>query len=128
LAQPDQSAEDGRKRVLIVEDNRDSAEMLSEVLGTDGCSTRIAYNGPAALDTARAFKPGIAIIDINLPLMDGYELARAIRELPGLRSIKLIALTGHSEPAHRRMAQQAGFDVLMVKPVDLARLRSVIAA
>jgi CheY-like chemotaxis protein len=109
-----------------VEDNRDSAEMLAEVLGIDGCLTRIAYNGPAALDAARAFNPDIAIIDINLPLMDGYELARAIRALPGLGSIKLIALSGHSEPDHRRMAEQAGFDAQLVKPVDLARLRSLL--
>ena len=115
-----------RKRVLVVEDNRDSAEMLCEVLGSYGCVTRVAYNGPAALDAARDFKPGLAIIDINLPLMDGYELARSIRQMPGLSAIRLVALTGHSEPAHRRKAQEAGFDDHLVKPVDLDELRSLL--
>ncbi len=127
MASQEYCAEDSRKRVLIVEDDRDSAQMLAEVLEAGGLLTRIAFNGPSALDAARPFEPDIAIIDINLPLMDGYELARAIRELPGRRSIKLVALTGHSEPAHRRMAQQAGFDALLVKPVDLKKLRSLIS-
>jgi CheY-like chemotaxis protein len=115
-----------RKRVLVVEDNRDSAEMLCEVLGSYGCVTRLAYNGPAALDAARDFHPDLALIDINLPLMDGYELARSIRQMRGLGAIRLVALTGHSEPAHRRRAQEAGFDRHLVKPVDLDQLRSLL--
>lgn len=124
----ERSRPDRRKRLLIVEDNHDSAEMLCEVLGGYGCVTRVAYNGPAALEAAREFKPEIAILDINLPDMDGYEVARAIREIPELREIKLIALTGHSDPAHQRKAQQAGFDSHLVKPVDLDKLRRLIAA
>ena len=114
------------KRVLVVEDHRDSAEMLSEVLQAYGCVTRLAHDGPAALEIAQSFKPDIALVDISLPQMDGYEVARRIRRLPGLRDMKLIALTGHSEAAHRSQSEQAGFDRHLVKPVDPEELRRLI--
>lgn len=114
------------KRVLVVEDHRDSAEMLCEVLQVYGCVTRIAHDGPPALEAAQSFKPDIALIDISLPQMDGYEVARRIRQLPGLGEIKLVALTGHSEAAHRSRSEQAGFDRHLVKPVDPEELRRLI--
>jgi CheY-like chemotaxis protein len=115
------------KRVLVVEDHRDSAEMLCEVLQAYGFVTRIAHDGPLALEAAQSFKPDIALVDISLPQMDGYEVARRIRQLPGLREIKLIALTGHSEATHRSQSAQAGFDRHLVKPVDPEELRRLIS-
>ena len=122
-----ESTADRGKRVLVVDDHRDSAEMLCEVLQVYGYVTRVAHDGPLALQLAESFKPDIALVDISLPQMDGYEVARRIRQLPGLREIKLIALTGHSEAAHRNQSQQAGFDRHLVKPIDPEELRRLIS-
>jgi CheY-like chemotaxis protein len=121
-----ESSADRAKRVLVVEDHRDSAEMLCEVLQAYGCVTRVAHDGMPALEAAQSFKPDIALVDISLPQMDGYEVARRIRQLPGLGEIKLIALTGHGEAAHRSQSAQAGFDRHLVKPVDPEELRRLI--
>ncbi len=129
VSEPENTAqdEDGpRPRVLVVDDSRDSAEMLCEVLQAYGCSTCVAYDGPSALDAAQSFKPHLALIDINLPLMDGYEVAQRMRQNPELRQIRLIAVTGYSEAAERRRSQQAGFNDHMVKPIDLKQLRDAI--
>jgi two-component system CheB/CheR fusion protein len=123
-----QSGPDRGKRVLVVEDHRDSAEMLCEVLQAYGCVTRVAHDGPPALEAALSFKPDIALVDISLPQMDGYEVARRIRLLPGLGEIKLVALTGHSEAAHQSQSAQAGFDLHLVKPVDPEELRRLISS
>jgi CheY-like chemotaxis protein len=117
---------ESRRRVLVVDDNRDCAEMLCEVLQAYGCVTRVAHDGPAALEAAACFKPEVALVDISLPRMDGYELARRLRQLPALREIKLIAVTGYSECADRRRSEQAGFDRHLVKPVDLEELRRLV--
>jgi CheY-like chemotaxis protein len=114
------------KRVLVVEDHRDSAEMLCEVLQAYGCVTSVVHDGPPALEAAQSFHPDIALVDITLPRMDGYEVARRMRQLPGLRDIQLIALTGHSEPSHKSRSAEAGFDRHMVKPIDPEQLRRLV--
>ena len=115
-----------QKRVLVVDDSRDSAEMLCEVLKTYGCATHLAYDGPSALEAAQSFKPEVALVDISLPEMDGNELARRLRQLPGLQQMTLIAVTGYSESSDRRRSEQAGFDHYLVKPVPLEELRRLI--
>ena len=117
---------ESRKHVLVVDDSHDAAEILCELLRSYGCVTRAAYDGAAALEAARSFMPDLALFDISLPQMDGYELARRMRELPGLAKIRLIAITGHSGPAERQRSNQAGFVRHLVKPVDLKELRGLI--
>jgi signal transduction histidine kinase len=113
-------------RVLVVEDNVDGAEMLAYSLETMGHRVRVAHDGRAALDAAAAFHPDVALVDIGLPVMDGYELASRLRELPGGRDIHLVAVTGYGQPRDRAASREAGFSHHVVKPVDLDRLRALI--
>jgi CheY-like chemotaxis protein len=115
-------------RVLVVDDNVDAAEMLAAALTAKGYRTRVAHDGPAALLTAANFRPAIAFLDLGLPVMDGYELAARLRELPDLCSIRLIAVTGYGQDSDRRRTQQAGFHHHLVKPVDLQAVDSVLTA
>ena len=111
------------KRVLVVDDNVDAAELLSDALEGLGYETRTAYDGPSALEVAAAFDPDIALLDIGLPAMDGYELARRLRGRPDTaKPLRLIALTGYGRDTDRVRTREAGFDAHMVKPIDLAAL------
>jgi CheY-like chemotaxis protein len=116
------------KRLLVVDDNHDAAQMLSEVLQIYGYATRVAYNGISALEVAKSFRPDVALVDIGLPAMDGYQLARKLRQLPELRATRLFAVTGHGQLADRRRSAQAGFERHLLKPVDLKELRRLIDA
>jgi len=113
--------------VLIVEDNADARETLRRMLELEGHRVRVAGDGMAALDAVRAAAPEIALIDIGLPRMDGYELARQIRTLPGDKHPYLVAITGYGLPEDRRRTREAGFDLHLVKPVDSATLAAVLA-
>jgi PAS domain S-box-containing protein len=115
------------KRVLVVDDNIDAADLLSDALEGLGYETRTAYDGPSALEAAAAFDPDIALLDIGLPAMDGYELARRLRGLlADGKPLRLIALTGYGRDADRTLTRDAGFDAHMVKPIDLAGLDAAI--
>ncbi len=114
------------RRILVVDDNEDGAEMLAEILGAKGHQTRVAYDAPAALRIAADFKPDVAFLDIGLPVMDGYELAARLRELPGLDGIRLIAVTGYGQESDRRRTRAAGFQHHLVKPVDFGQLDAVV--
>jgi PAS domain S-box-containing protein len=113
-------------RVLVVDDNVDAAEMLAAALAAKGYQTRVAHDGPAALLTAAKFRPAIAFLDLGLPVMDGYELATRLRELPDLCSMRLIAVTGYGQESDRRRTEQAGFHHHLVKPVDLRAVDNVL--
>lgn len=115
-------------RVLVVDDNRDVAEMLAEALTESGHSVRIAHDGGAALRIIQEFTPEVALLDIGLPVMDGYEVARRIRSQPALAGMRLVAITGYGQEKDRLEARAAGFDHHFVKPVDLAALEQVIGA
>jgi len=111
------------RRVLIVDDNTDAAAMLKGALESLGHIVTTASDGPSALEMVRAFQPDVALLDIGLPVMDGYELARQMRRVPGLtRNLKLIAVTGYGLEADRERSSAAGFAAHLVKPVDLAEL------
>jgi len=118
LAEPRQPA----RRVLIVDDNVDAADSLALVLQLDGHLTRTGYSAHDALDLAAAFEPEVVLLDIGLPEMDGYEVARRIRAAGRSDAMKLIALTGYGQVEDLRRAQEAGFDDHLVKPVDFDRL------
>ncbi|HLX27442.1 MAG TPA: ATP-binding protein [Casimicrobiaceae bacterium] len=113
-------------RIVIVEDNDDAREMLREVLAMAGHSVGEAANGTAGVDLAREIAPDLAIIDIGLPDIDGYEVARRVRA-QSTRPISLIALTGFGQPEDLRRAREAGFDLHLVKPVTVERLDHAIA-
>jgi CheY-like chemotaxis protein/two-component sensor histidine kinase len=110
------------RRVLIVDDNRDAAEMMATALTLRGFDVRTAHDGLTALDMAAAFGPEMAILDIGLPVMDGYELAARLRQTPGLERVRLIAVTGYGQKSDRERSAAAGFDQHIVKPVDVDRV------
>ncbi len=112
--------------ILIVEDNDDAREALRMLLELDGHAVEAAAEGMQALDIARGKDPDVALIDIGLPGIDGYEVARRIRA-SGSRRPLLIALTGYGQPKDRRRATEAGFDSMLVKPVDPAALSELLA-
>jgi PAS domain S-box-containing protein len=104
-------------RVLVVDDNVDGAEMLAEALHALGYRTAVAHDGPQALQVAAEFEPEIALLDIGLPVMDGYELAGRLRGR--LANLKLVAITGYGQETDRARARGAGFDEHLTKPIDL---------
>jgi CheY-like chemotaxis protein len=106
------------RRVLIVDDNEDSATSMAMLLQIYGHETRVAGDGPSALAIAGEFQPNAVLLDIGLPGMDGYEVARRLRELPTMHAAVLIALTGYGGAEHRQLALDAGFNHHLVKPVD----------
>ena len=106
-------------RILIVDDNEDAATALAMLLQLQGHELRTAHQGEAALALLESFTPELALLDIGLPGMDGYQLARALRADPRCSNIRLVALTGYGLEADKRRALEAGFDQHLVKPVDL---------
>jgi two-component system CheB/CheR fusion protein len=114
------------KRVLIVDDNADGAEMLAAVLNGDGHQALIAHDGRTALRLAAEHPPDVVFLDIGLPDMDGFEVARRLKGEPRLAGVRLVALTGFGQEEDRRQSLAAGFDHHMVKPVDLKALREVL--
>jgi PAS domain S-box-containing protein len=115
-------------RVLIVDDNRDAAVMLAALVEAFGYETRVAYDGPSALTEAEEFAPHLALVDLGLPVMDGFELARHIGAHPQLRDVKLVAVTGYGQDRDRDASQQAGFTAHLVKPVEPETLKAVLAS
>ncbi|MFC7298018.1 response regulator [Herminiimonas aquatilis] len=114
-------------RILIVDDNQDACDTLCALFEADGYTVAVAYDGYQAVELAKEVHPGIIVLDIGLPGIDGYEAARRIRMLPGGEKIQMIALTGWGQVNDKRLAMEAGFDCHLVKPVDFTMLRSCIA-
>lgn len=115
-------------RVLIVEDNPDVADMLNLLLIEWGQDTRIAYDPPRALELAEKFRPQIVLLDIGLPKMHGYALARLMREKPWGRNLIIIAVTGWGQEADRQQSRAAGINHHLLKPVDPEQLRDLLNA
>jgi PAS domain S-box-containing protein len=115
-----------QRRVLVVDDNRDAAESLGMLLEMENCTVAIAYGGIEALEALEVFKPDIALLDIGMPGMDGYELARRMRATARGREVVLIALTGWGQADDKKRAMEAGFDEHLTKPVDPDLLARVI--
>jgi len=127
-AKPARRSMAGRRRVLIVDDNVDAAETLSMVVATMGHDAETVHNGPAALDAASNKRPDLVLLDISMPGMDGFTVARRLRSQPGLRDIRVVALTGFGQQADRRRTREAGFDDHLVKPVSPEDLRRLLAS
>jgi signal transduction histidine kinase/ActR/RegA family two-component response regulator len=108
----------GKKRVLVVEDNEDAADSLAELLALDGHEVRVARDGPSALVLSGEFEPQVALLDIGLPLMDGYQLVRSLRRDLGDGTCRYFAMTGYGQPGDAAQAASAGFERVLVKPID----------
>ncbi|MEO7009094.1 MAG: ATP-binding protein, partial [Caldimonas sp.] len=109
-------------RILVVDDNRDAAASLALLLQLNGHEVQVAHDGEEALRFARAGAPDAVVLDVGLPTINGYEVARRMRAMPALRAIRLIALTGYGRDSDRHSAAEAGFDAYFVKPVDFDTL------
>ncbi len=116
------------RRILVVDDNRDSATSLATLLKLAGHQTHTAYDGIEAVDAAAAFKPDVVLLDIGLPKLNGYEAARKIRQQPNGTDLVLVALTGWGQEKDRQKSRDAGFNTHMVKPVDLNALMQLLAS
>jgi signal transduction histidine kinase/ActR/RegA family two-component response regulator len=121
------TAEGPPRRVLVVDDNVDAADSLSLVLQLTGHATRTAHDGPAALELAKAFSPDVVLLDIGLPGLYGYEVARRLRDDPMTAGAMVIAVSGYGLDSDRERSREAGFDHHLTKPVDYEELRGLLA-
>jgi CheY-like chemotaxis protein len=115
-------------RVLVVDDNEDSAQTMAMLLSMIGHASKLAHDGPSAIEAAIRFRPHVVLLDLGLPGMDGYEVAAALRARPSTASAILVAMTGYGQEEDRRRSEGAGFAHHLVKPVDHAELERVIAS
>jgi len=124
---PHEPAHSSGHRLLVVDDNPDAADSLAMLLRLQGHEVRVAHDGPAALQIAAASRPDLVFLDIGMPGMDGYEVARRLRQTPGLEKVVLAALTGWGQQEDRRRTAEAGFDHHLVKPVEPKTLEGLLA-
>ena len=113
--------------MLVVDDNADAADMLGLALRAQGHDVLVVHDPVSALQAAPAFKPDVAVLDIGLPAIDGYELAARLRELLGAWPCRLFALTGYGRDADKSRSKQVGFEVHLVKPVNVDKLLAMVA-
>jgi CheY-like chemotaxis protein len=111
------NAEEAMK-VLVVDDNVDAADSIALLLRIDGFNAQSVHGAVAALDTVNSFKPDVVLLDIGLPVMDGYEVARRLRTHTSVSRLRIVALSGYGQKADRERAAEAGFDDYLVKPVE----------
>jgi CheY-like chemotaxis protein len=127
-SQSQQSNEEkaGSQRILIVDDNKDSAESLAMLLQITGNETSIAYDGQQAVEIIEQQRPNVVLLDIGLPKLSGHDVCRYVRQQPWGKDILMIALTGWGQEEDRRKSEQAGFDGHLVKPVDYEKLMELL--
>jgi PAS domain S-box-containing protein len=116
------------RRILVVDDNRDAASSLAMLLELDGHAIATAHDGPAAYEAAERQRPEVALLDLGLPVLDGYEVCRRIRQQPWGRGMLLVALTGWGQAEDRSRTRDAGFDAHLVKPVNYSDLMTLLAS
>jgi CheY-like chemotaxis protein len=114
------------KRILVVDDHRDTAETLGDYFGLLGCEVRVAYSGHEAVRAAPDFQPHLIVLDINMPDMDGITAASAIKAQPWSRQAALVAHTGSSDPDLARMTRSLGFQHHVPKPADLGTFEAIV--
>jgi DNA-binding response OmpR family regulator len=119
------AASPAERRVLVVDDNEDAADSLATLLGVMQYQVRVAYDGPEAIEAADEFEPAVALLDIGLPKLSGYDIARHIRRTRG-ENVLLVAITGWGQEEDRRKAREAGFDHHFTKPADFEVLVELI--
>ena len=126
VSQPQADAD--HRRILVVDDNVDSAQTLAWMLELQGYAVKMARNGPAALEIAESFLPETILLDISMPGMDGYQVCDALRRMPALKNTVIIAQTGYGQREDRQRSLNAGFDAHLVKPVSMETLHAVLDA
>ena len=114
------------KRILVVDDNSDAADISAELLELHGYVTAVAYNGRQGLEAARTFKPDAILLDLGMPGMDGYQVAEALRALPDFDQVALIAFTAWGDVVTRQRVVSTGFDKHVIKPANLERILSAV--
>jgi CheY-like chemotaxis protein len=114
--------------ILVVDDDRDSAETLAVLLRVEGYRAETAYDGVEALRVAESCQPQLVLLDISMPEIDGFDVAAKLRERPWARNLRVVAITGWNRVDDRERARMAGFDEYLVKPLDLERLKAVLRA
>ncbi|MBI3546197.1 MAG: PAS domain S-box protein [Gammaproteobacteria bacterium] len=114
------------RRVLVVDDNRDAADSLGTLLKFLGADVQVVYDGANALEAVKTYRPAVVLLDLGMPGMDGYEVARRIQQQPEFKDISLIALTGWSQEENRRETKMAGFDHHLIKPADVNALQALL--
>jgi len=115
------------KRVLIADDNVDACESIAMILRVYGYDVHCVYDGPSVLQTAASYRPDVIVLDIGLPGMSGYEVARRLRQLPEFMQTPLVAVTGYGQDEDRRRSREAGFDYHLIKPIDPDELQAIVA-
>ncbi len=115
-----------RRTIMIVDDMKDTADSLGQLMTVLGHEVRVAYDGPSALATFKEFTPWIVFLDIGMPGMDGYETARRLRDLDGGGEVRLVAMTGYGRDEDRKRAREAGFDFHLTKPVEIAEIKKLL--
>jgi CheY-like chemotaxis protein len=116
-----------QRRILVVDDNVDAAESLALLLRLEGHDVRVAHDGPTALAAVEDEPPALVFLDIGMPVMNGYDVARRLRQRPGLGNLLLVAMTGWGQEEDRRRSLEAGFDHHLVKPVEPDALHRLLA-
>ena len=115
------------RRILVIDDHIDTARILRMLLQLDGHVVETAHDGASALEAARRLGPEVVLLDLGMPGMDGYAIARQLREQPSLARTRIVALTGHAADGDRRRTREAGFDHHLTKPVERRTLQEVIS-
>lgn len=121
------TVDEKKRRVLVVDDNKDAADMLARLLATHGHEVTVCHDGPRAIEHAMEQRPEVVLLDLGMPVMDGLEVARRLRATPETSQVLLVAVTGWGQASDRRRTAEAGFDKHLVKPVDEATLRRLLA-
>lgn len=116
-----------QSRILVVDDNQDAAQGLAMLLEIKGHEVATAHDGPQALERALEFRPTVVLLDIGLPAMDGYQVARELRRQEGGEEMLLVAVTGYGHESDRQRSRDAGFDHHLLKPVGIEALEELLA-
>jgi CheY-like chemotaxis protein len=115
-----------RHSILVVDDSRDAADTLALALELLGCEVARAYDAAAALELLKTFRPTLMVLDLSMPVMDGYALGRLIRQQPALASVPMVALSGFGRDSDRQRSREAGFDRHLLKPIEFERLQQLL--
>jgi CheY-like chemotaxis protein len=117
---------ESQKRILVVDDNKDSADSFALILQRMGHSTHAVYHSSEVFANVRVFKPHIVFLDIGLPGLDGYKIARSIRDELGYDALRIVAVSAYAQDTDRVKARKAGFDAHVAKPVDYSIVESIL--
>jgi CheY-like chemotaxis protein len=114
-------------RILVVDDNLDAAQTLAILLRANGHQVEAVHDGPTALEVARSYRPNLILLDIGLPGMDGFEVAKKVRQDLDLGNVVLVAMTGYGQESDKQRSKEVGFDHHLIKPADFSKVKEILA-